>query len=118
MGHLFRFLRRLKHRFQVWRFKRRERHENHIIAQQQKQITAQAAAWDSDVATLQKQIREQSVGHEQHISGLASQIQVLEAENERWKEIWAREAERLAFEAARFERGKREYSEAPGKLVT
>lgn len=118
MGHLIRFLRRLRHRFQVWRFKRRERHENSVIAQQQRQISAQQDSWDSEVVGLKKENRELSESHERHVRELASQIQVLEAENERWKEVWAREAKRLEFEAAKLVRGAREYAEAPGKLAT
>lgn len=96
----------------------RKRHQNRVIAKQQKQLEKMAADWLAEVELLRESLRKYRETAANRESELTAKVEVLQLKVEMLHELTSRERERIAFETARFARGVVECQNMPGKLVT
>lgn len=96
----------------------RKRHQNRVIAKQQRQIEKMAADWLTEVDSLRAALAKQREAATNRESELAAKIEVQQLRIEMLSELTSRERERIAYETARFARGVVEFQQMPGKLVT
>lgn len=106
----FRFwLSRLRYRFSAWRFKRREDHENFLIAAQQKQISHLSSGWDLESAKLHQQISAMITKFEHEKRELELALRMAITERDQLDEVVARDRARVAEETALFTRREQEH---------
>lgn len=119
MGALEKFrrrIRRLRYRFKAWRFRRRELHENRIIANQQKQIEALHSAWEEEVSRKDRHLAQVREDFDKERRELTLQIELATDNIEQLEEIICRDRARVKAEMSHHVRLAEENENKPGLI--